>query len=395
MLSEPEPIKFWAGTFNTYVDNLIDRFHGRQLRLDIVDLDETLAYLEKARSTLGLADTAAVRRMLARNPSIIQIAREPHSNEDRGLFAYLPLNDYGAWAVLTGSYDGRCPDPAWIACEREVPVALVVWLIIAPDHLGRLLEPIARLFRELCPQGCPILSHGATTLSHRIQRSMGFRPAPDFFPYAPARLMAAIPDSRGDIDTARSGERRKRKCVTVRIARSLDDLHRVFAVRSATYQAEQLCPFDEEFDGNDLCATQFLAMVGGDAAGCIRVRYFGDFVKLERLAVRREFRDGMLSSRLISAALQHCRRKGFTRVYGHSRADLLAFWQKHGFVAMKGRRPFFFSDVEYVEVEATLPPDPIAIRFGVDPMMSIRPEGEWHIPGPLDRSLIRASLAWQ
>ena len=43
----------------------------------------------------------------------------------------------------------------------------------------------------------------------------------------------------------------------IRIARSFDDLLMVYSVRSAVYIAEQECPFAEEFDGNDHCATHF------------------------------------------------------------------------------------------------------------------------------------------
>ncbi len=76
-----------------------------------------------------------------------------------------------------------------------------------------------------------------------------------------------------------------------------------------------------------------------------------------------------------------------------SRADLVDFWRRYGFEPMPGRRSFHFSDMEYVEIETELKPDPLAICFGIDPMISIRPEGTWDSAGPLDYSLVRASLA--
>jgi predicted GNAT family N-acyltransferase len=155
--------------------------------------------------------------------------------------------------------------------------------------------------------------------------------------------------------------------------------------------AEQECPFDEEFDGNDFCATHFLGEIDGEPAGCIRVRYFAGFVKLERLAVRQEYRTSRLSFRLVREAIAYCRRKGYARAYGHSRSDLTRFWGLFGFQPIAGRESFTFSDVEYVELEAVLtePDDPIAI--GKDPYVLIRPEGEWDRPGPLDRSRTRST----
>jgi predicted GNAT family N-acyltransferase len=348
--------------------------------------------INDARDLLPLADHVPVARMLEKNPDIVRSIAIPGSSST-GLFAYLPLNAFGAWAAVTGRYDGRKPDPAWICPAGEKPAAIAIWLIVAPRLLSRMFEPIARLFRELCPDGCAIFSYGATEASASIQRAVGFRPAQELYPGASPHLVAARPDNAVPIDITRAVERTRRDQIRVRIARTIEDIAKVFSVRSATFQAEQACPYDEEFDGNDFCATQLLAYVGGDPAACIRIRYFGDFAKLERLAIRREYRSKRLSRVLVEAALAHCARKGFRRIYGHSRSDLVEFWKRLGFDLIPSRPPFWFSDVEYVEIATELTADPLAIRFGVDPMMAIRPEGSWDEPGPLDMSLVRASLA--
>src|ERR1700731_5188433 len=96
----------------------------------------------------------------------------------------------------------------------------------------------------------------------------------------------------------------------IRMARSFDDLLMVYSVRSAVYIAEQECPFAEEFDGNDHCATHLIGFVNGEPAGCIRIRFFYDFAKIERLAVLKRFRKSMLASDLVLAGIDHVRRKG-------------------------------------------------------------------------------------
>lgn len=387
-----KPTSFWDGCFNERMDALIARNHTRQARLHRLPASDTLKMIDEARDLLPLADYVPVARMLDKNPDIVRSVTIPGSG-CTGIFAYLPLNAFGAWAVVTGRYDGKKPDPAWICSPGEKPAAIAIWLIVAPRLLCRMFEPIARLFRELCPEGCAIFSYGATDASANIQRSVGFRPAPELFPDAPSHLVAACPDNAVPIDIARDIERTRRDQIRVRIARSIEDIAKVFSIRSATFQAEQACPYEEEFDGNDFCATQLLAYVGDDPAACIRIRYFGDFAKLERLAIRREYRSKRLSRALVEAALSHCARKGFRRIYGHSRADLIEFWQRLGFHLIPDRPAFWFSDVEYVEIAAELTADPLEIRFGIDPMTAIRPEGSWDEPGPLDMSLVRASLA--
>jgi predicted GNAT family N-acyltransferase len=80
------------------------------------------------------------------------------------------------------------------------------------------------------------------------------------------------------------------RAISVRIARDPNDLMLVTAIRSAVYLAEQDCPIEEEFDGNDLVAAHFIGFVGKEPAGCLRVRFFGEFAKVERLAVRHQYR---------------------------------------------------------------------------------------------------------
>ena len=63
--------------------------------------------------------------------------------------------------------------------------------------------------------------------------------------------------------TAMKQTHRRKGAVIVRLARGLDDLMQVFAVRSAVYVGEERCPYDEEYDGNDLCAAHVLASARG------------------------------------------------------------------------------------------------------------------------------------
>ena len=98
------------------------------------------------------------------------------------------------------------------------------------------------------------------------------------------------------------------RSITVRIARDPNDLMLVTAIRSAVYLAEQDCPIEEEFDGNDLVAAHFLGFVGTEPAGCLRVRFFGEFAKVERLAVRHQYRRSRVSFKLVQASVDHVKR---------------------------------------------------------------------------------------
>jgi predicted GNAT family N-acyltransferase len=177
--------------------------------------------------------------------------------------------------------------------------------------------------------------------------------------------------------------------VDVRVARGLDDLLMAFAIRAAVFLAEQMCPYREEFDGNDLCAAHVLATVNGEPAGTLRLRFFGDFAKLERVAVRREFRDGPVARSLVSFAIQYLRKKGFCHVVGHARRGLERFWHHvtrayGGFTPVQGAEAVSFSGLDFTPMELVMGRDPEHLSPDSAAELLNRPEGLWDRPGPLE-----------
>lgn len=368
----------WKGCFSAKIERCIDRDRA-PVALDRAGWGEVRDMMARAAKTMSLAPEGTVRRIWERNPDVFRVVRKSPQASASGLVALLPLNAAGAEAIATGLFEGARPDPELITTLGEVPHALYFWLVFAPGKLANMLAAIAHVLRDFSSSGCAIFSRAVDARSVRLHRTIGFRTAREFFPGAPEWLLVTFPER---VPPPRKPTRQ----IDVSLVRSFEDMARVFAVRSSTYLAEQFCLYDEEFDGNDFCASQFLGTVDGDPAGCIRLRYFGGFAKLERLAVRKEYRRTPLAFDLVRASLRHSRRKNFTQVYGHSRRDLLPFWGRFGFRPIEGRPVFRFANLEYIEVAASLEEDPEAIRFGVDPMVAIRPEGAWDRPGPLDLS---------
>lgn len=177
---------------------------------------------------------------------------------------------------------------------------------------------------------------------------------------------------------------------TVKVARTLEDLMQVTAIRSAVFLTDQACPYEEEFDGNDLCSAHLIGMVGSEPAACIRARFFGDFCKLERLAVRQAYRRSRLSFMMVQAGIELARKKGFRRIYGHAQDRLVDFWAHFGAKPLGRDRKLVFSDFSYTEMVIELEPHPDPITVDSDPYEIIRPEGEWGNPGVLDASAARA-----
>jgi predicted GNAT family N-acyltransferase len=177
--------------------------------------------------------------------------------------------------------------------------------------------------------------------------------------------------------------------LTARVAATPDDIARVFALRAAVFMTEQYCPYDEEFDGNDYCATHILGLADGEPAAVLRMRFFAEFAKIERLAVLPRFRLTLIPKVVVETGIEICRRKGYRLLYGHAQKRLVKFWSRFGFRPMGKNTNLVFSDHEYVEISAELEPHSDPITTASDPYVIIRPEGRWDDPGVLDQSAAR------
>ncbi len=360
-----------------------------------VSVEEARFLARKLRHAVGAtADDSALMRVLAHNPEIVRLAERDDGGEP-GFVAYLPLRANGLDALTMGLLDRRNPDTGLLCRAGETPVALYMWCVYSPGNFIPAIAAIAAHFEEIAPGGVPLFTSAATTPAARLFASLGFERAIDYFPQADDDVLVVFrhaPQPRGGDEPGNGpggGTKTKPPETITRVSRTIEDVMKVFAIRAATYMHEQSCPYDEEFDGNDFCAAHIIGEIGGEPAGCIRIRFFGGFAKLERLAVRHEFRKSSLAFRLVRAAIDYVRQKGFTHIYGHARADLVPFWSRFGFRPISGRPVFSFSDVDYVEMEGAIAPAAHPIGLGHSPYELIRPEGAWDRPGPLDRSAVR------
>ena len=126
------------------------------------------------------------------------------------------------------------------------------------------------------------------------------------------------------------------KKYSFKVARTLNDMMKVAAIRAAVFISEQECPYDEEFDGNDLCAaTHIIGFADDEPVACLRVRFFADFAKIERLAVRHEYRNSRLSFKIVWAGIELARKKGYRKLYGHAQDRLVNFWSRFGSSPLK------------------------------------------------------------
>lgn len=359
---------------------------------------ETL--MNEARKAIpGLTSAAVVQRVASYNPDCFwAIAHRDKFNINapvgEGYVAFLPLTKQGLSQLLDGTLDRRNPPLSAICAQHEKPAGIYVWHVFAP---GKLAAGVALVMQKVCGPQCgdvDLYSWSINSEAARFVEGMGFRLAPKLAGSTAPQFhlfRRSLPHHQEATVCAMTTPHALEPRTSVKVARTIDDFMRAAVIRGAVFIGEQKCPYDEEFDGNDFSATHLIGYVGNEPAGCLRIRYFSDFAKLERLVVRREFRSSGLARQLVESGVEFCRTKGYTRMCTYAQKRLVKFWNKCGFSISGAPRELVFSDFDYIEMVHDTSPAARTISFETDPYVVIRPEGSWQETGILERSKARGA----
>jgi len=208
---------FWDGLLNDRAKAAIAKASAGATRLDLAKEDEALAMFARASAELTLANEAAIRRMLQKNSRLVHIIRNRDGGPAIGLFACLPLNEFGAASIANGQFDGANPDPAWIVRDGEPAVAIYEWLFFGPGLYLKTLPAIGRLYRSFSAENCPIFSRGSTDISARILVKLGYLDASTVYPNAQKGFAVVLPRSNDAWRTMLKGKRTEIRVASVKV----------------------------------------------------------------------------------------------------------------------------------------------------------------------------------
>lgn len=119
-----------------------------------------------------------------------------------------------------------------------------------------------------------------------------------------------------------------------KIAATLDDLIKALMVRAIVFIEEQHVPYTLEVDEFEFSALHLFGEIEGEPFACGRIRFLGDWAKLERIAVRKSYRGKGRGHQLVDFMLDLAREKGFHKFKMHAQTHLTGFYGKHGFSAL-------------------------------------------------------------
>ncbi len=166
-----------------------------------------------------------------------------------------------------------------------------------------------------------------------------------------------------------------------KVVRDFEDMAKVVAIRASAYFSDEEHLYGKHFDGNDFSATHLIGFVDGEPVATIRIRYFADFTRIERLAVRPTHRKSRIAFKLAKAAFAWCRDKGYRTVGGVARSELIPFWTMLGFRLTEGKDPIYIYGLPHFDITLTLDEAPRPLSAMSDTLVLLRSEGRWHEAG--------------
>jgi len=134
-----------------------------------------------------------------------------------------------------------------------------------------------------------------------------------------------------------------------KIDNNFADLQKCFFVRGIVFCEEQKCTYAEEFEEFDFLSVHFLGTVENEPVAVARMCLFKDYVKVERLAVRKEYRGKGFGKKMFAFVLNEVANMGYKKITLHSQAYLVKFYEDFGFI--KQGEKFLEVNIEHYYME--------------------------------------------
>jgi len=171
--------------------------------------------------------------------------------------------------------------------------------------------------------------------------------------------------------------------IRAEVVTTYQQLLHAYAIRSICFMEEHGVKAQQTFDGNDYQATHMIVYAGDEPIGALRVRWFKDFAKIERMAFRQAYRNVHVLKAFVQFMFNHIARKGYSTVIAHAQPKYARLWRiAFGFRTVERKKPLYFDGHEepYIELIKELTPPENAISVSTDPAVMFRTEGFWDAP---------------
>ncbi len=146
----------------------------------------------------------------------------------------------------------------------------------------------------------------------------------------------------------------------IKMVKNLSDLENAYEIRREVFMVEGDEPEEEQFDGNDLCASHLIAHWNGEAVGTMRLRIVsganGGTIIWERLAILKEAREKnpWVLRALLKSARHYTELMGVNRIIGIVENEkLMKMYKNYGF-SKTGETPLVYRGHAYTPMHMEL-----------------------------------------
>lgn len=126
------------------------------------------------------------------------------------------------------------------------------------------------------------------------------------------------------------------------------EIKKAIDIRKKVFIEEQKVPSDIEIDGLDQKSEHFLAYLNNEAIGCARLRENKGYVKLERIAVLKEYRNKKYGKKITNFLINYCKNQNANQIRLHSQLTVVNFYKKFGFKPVG--KIFLEAGIKHVEM---------------------------------------------
>jgi ElaA protein len=119
----------------------------------------------------------------------------------------------------------------------------------------------------------------------------------------------------------------------IRFTQNNKDMLSCLNLRRTVFIEEQNVPENEEVDGDDPDCDHILLTVSNIPVGAARLKYYNDFIKVQRVCVLKNYRGQGIGSKIINFIIRHVEKNDIrSSVRLGSQIHALEFYKRLGFI---------------------------------------------------------------
>lgn len=124
--------------------------------------------------------------------------------------------------------------------------------------------------------------------------------------------------------------------MNIEIVETPEERKHAFHVRTVVFVEEQKVPEEEELDQFDETAIHFVGYKDNQPIAASRLRFVGEYGKLERICVLKEYRGKSFGKDMIQAMENIIKKNGYTKAKLNAQTHAEDFYKKLGFKTVSG-----------------------------------------------------------